>query len=377
MYRKQFQDKEISALGYGGLRFPMDKNNPSRIDREASQKLIDAAIASGINFFDTAYTYQAGDSERFLGEALSKYPRDSYYLSTKFYADAGVTIEEAFETQLERCGVDYFDFYLFHSLDENFINYFMDPEKDCLGYLIKQKKAGRIKHIGFSSHAGPDTLEKFVNWYDGFDMAIIQLNYLDWDLLNAKRQYEILTEHNIPIWVMEPLKGGRLSELNEEARAILKEAAPERSVSSWGMRYLMGLPNVQVVMSGMSSLEQLEDNLKTFDHFDPLSEKELEVLKKAAAAFRKDLGVPCSSCTDCCPTCPMELNIPVLIKGYNEWNMSKALWKVAELITEKTPDNCIGCGVCLHHCPQKIQIPEVMSKFADIIKENDIDFTKI
>ena len=155
---------------------------------------------------------------------------------------------------------------------------------------------------------------------------IIQLNSLDWDLLNAKRQYEILTEHNIPIWVMEPLKGGRLSELNEEARAILKEAAPERSVSSWGMRYLMGLPNVQVVMSGMSSLEQLEDNLKTFDHYDPLSEKELEVLKKAAAAFRKDLGVPCSSCRYCCPTCPMELNIPVLIKGYNEWNMSKALW---------------------------------------------------
>ncbi|MCI8631440.1 MAG: aldo/keto reductase, partial [Firmicutes bacterium] len=142
MYRKPFKDKEISALGFGGLRFPMEENNPNRIDREKGQQLIDAAIVGGINFFDTAYTYQDGDSERFLGEALAKYPRDSYFLSTKFYADAGVTIEEAFETQLKRCQTEYFDFYLFHSLDENFINYFTDPQKDCLGYLLKQKEAG-------------------------------------------------------------------------------------------------------------------------------------------------------------------------------------------------------------------------------------------
>lgn len=274
MRYKDFKGESISTLGLGGLRFPMEKDNPSRIDRAEAQKIVDAAISCGINYFDTAYSYQNGDSERFLGEALSKYPRDSYYLATKFYVAYSTDIEAVFEEQLKRCNVDYFDFYLFHCLDEGTIGAYTDQNRDYLGYLLKQKKAGRIRNIGFSSHALPDTLERFLDWNDQFDMALIQLNYLDWTLLNAKRQYELLTEHGIPVWVMEPMKGGRLSTLNEKASAILKSISPGRSISSWGFRFLQGLPNVQTVLSGMSTIEQVLDNARTFEKFDPLSETE-------------------------------------------------------------------------------------------------------
>ncbi len=360
MYYKSFQDISISALGMGGLRFPCMPGNPNKIDRVKGQMLIDAAIAAGINYFDTAYTYQNGDSERFLGEALRKYDRSSYFLASKFYAAASSDIDSVFKEQLARLNTEYFDFYLLHSLDENYIDEYMDEKKDYLGYLIQQKKAGRIHYLGFSSHASPEVLERFLNWYDDFDMAIIQLNYIDWTVLDAKRQYELLTQRNIPVWVMEPLKGGRLVSLNAEAENILKEAAPERSIPSWGLRYLMGLPNVQVVLSGMSDLVQLAENAATFDHPDPLDYAEREALQKAKDVFLKDLGVPCSACRYCCATCPAGLDIPLLIKGYNEKRVSGEIWRVAEFSHTKGAENCIQCGVCRKHCPQKIDIPAIM-----------------
>lgn len=365
MRYKDFKGNHISTLGLGGLRFPMEKDTPSRIDRIEAQKVIDAAISCGINYFDTAYSYQNGDSERFLGEALSKYPRDSYYLATKFYVACSTDIEVVFEEQLKRCHVDYFDFYLFHCLDESTIGTYTDPNRDYLGYLLKQKEAGRIKNIGFSSHALPETLERFLDFYDQFDMALIQLNYLDWTLLNAKKQYEILTAHGIPVWVMEPMKGGRLSTLNESAAAILKASSPDRSISSWGFRFLQGLPGVQTVLSGMSTVEQVMENAKTFEKFDPLSETEEKTLADAADVFIKDLGVPCSACRYCCDTCPAELNIPLLIQGYNEKNISGSTWKIGNLAGAKNASECIGCGTCLSRCPQKINIPEIMQKIAN------------
>lgn len=201
-------------------------------------------------------------------------------------------------------------------MDENFISAYMDREKDYLGYLLEQKKAGRIRYLGFSSHAAPDTLERFLNWYDGFDMALIQVNYLDWTLLDAKRQYEILVSHEIPVWVMEPLKGGRLATLNQRAADILKAAAPERSLSSWGFRFLMGLDHVHTVLSGMSTVEQVLDNCTTFENLNPLSEMEQDVLWKAAEEFLKDLGVPCSGCRYCCPVCPAGLDIPGTLQDF-------------------------------------------------------------
>lgn len=365
MYYKTFHDIKLSALGMGCLRLPMETKESERIDRIEGQKVIDLAIEKGINLFDTAYTYQEGDSEKFLGEALEKYPRDSYYLATKFYAAASSDIRGVFEEQLRRCDTDYFDFYFLHGLDENYIKDYMDEEKDYLGYLQEQKKAGRIRHIGFSSHAAPEALKRFLDWHDDFDMALIQLNYVDWTVLEAKEQYELLTEHGIPVWVMEPLKGGRLSELNAEAVEILKRAAPERSVSSWGIRFLMGLPNVQVVLSGMSTLEQVEDNVGTFLQPDPLSEEEQAVLNQATQAFLKDLGVPCSSCRYCCSYCPEKLDIPLLIKAYNEHRISGELWRIADFEQTKGPEHCAGCGACLEHCPQKIDIPAVLKRLRE------------
>lgn len=368
MYYRKFHGMDISALGIGALRLPMEPGSEERIDRKEAQKVMDAALAGGINYIDTAYTYQNGDSERFLGEALSGYPRESYYLSTKYYAAANPDIEEVFEEQLKRLRTDYIDFYLLHGMDENFISSYMDPEKDYLGYLLKQKEAGRIRYLGFSSHAAPDTLERFLDWYDGFDMALIQVNYLDWTVLEAEKQYEILTGRGIPVWVMEPLKGGRLSELNREAADCLNAAAPGRSLSSWGFRFLMGLENVYTVLSGMSSLEQVKDNLRTFGQQDSLSLKEQEILKKAAGLFLKDLGVPCSGCRYCCPVCPAGLDIPLLIKGYNESRIIGETWRIAGLTHSKGPKACLGCGACRKYCPQKIDIPDIMRKSVSLWK---------
>lgn len=364
MYTKPFGKNQISALGMGCLRLPAEKSNPNQINRSEAYKLIEMALESGINYFDTAYTYQNGDSERFLGEALGRHQRESFYLATKFYAAAGRDIQSVFEEQLRRCMTDYFDFYLLHGMDENYFQAYTDKTQDYLGYLLKQKDAGLIRHIGFSSHAEPETLARFLEWYDSFDMALIQVNYLDWTLLNAKRQYELLTEHGIPVWVMEPLKGGRLSTLNAEAAAILKRAAPERSLSSWGFRFLMGLTNVQTILSGMSTLEQLKDNLTTFAQPDPLTPAEQDALQKAADTFMKDLGAPCSGCRYCCPTCPAELDIPLLIKGYNERNVSGETWRIAKLSSAQGAEKCLHCGACLKHCPQKIDIPGIMGELA-------------
>ncbi|WP_125143432.1 aldo/keto reductase [Clostridium transplantifaecale] len=367
MYYRKFHDLNISALGLGALRLPMEPGNTGRIDRKEAQRILDLSFTCGINYIDTAYTYQNGDSERFLGEALSGYPRDSYYLATKFYAAANPDIEQVFEEQLKRLRTDYIDFYLFHGMDENFISAYMDKERNYLGYLLKQKEAGRIRYLGFSSHGAPDTLTRFLDWYDGFDMALVQMNYLDWTMLEAAKQYDILTNHGIPVWVMEPLKGGRLSGLNREAAEILKAAAPERSLSSWAFRFLMGLQNVQTVLSGMSSAEQLLDNVRTFEKPDPLSPSEQEVLKRAAGVFLKDLGVPCSGCRYCCPVCPAGLDIPLLIKGYNERRISGETWRIASLGRAAGPEHCLGCGACRKHCPQKIDIPGIMKQSASLL----------
>ncbi len=362
MYYRKFKDTEISALGFGGLRLPAEAGSPDRIDRASGQKVIDTAIDRGVNCFDTAYTYQNGDSERFLGEALAKYPRGSYLLSTKFYADASTDIRAVFEEQLRRLRTDYVDFYLLHGMDENYLAAYMDEEKDYLGYILEQRRAGRVRYIGFSSHAAPDTLRRFLDWYDGFDVALIQLNYLDWKLLAAKEQYEILTERGIPVWVMEPLKGGRLSTLNKRAANILQAAAPDRSLSSWGFRFLMGLPNVLTVFSGMSDAGQVLDNAETFAKPDPLDGGEEEALRAAAEAFMAELGVPCSACRYCVAVCPAGLDIPLLIKGYNEKQVSGETWRIAPFAEAAGAFACLQCGACLKRCPQKIDIPAVMRK---------------
>lgn len=365
MFYKDFKGNQISTLGFGVMRLPEDPENPGMFDREKGQAILDRAIALGVNYFDTAHIYQKTDSEKFLGEALKKYPRERYYLATKFYGSRKRDIRETFFQQLERLQTDYVDFYLLHCLGEDTFDLYTDPELDYLGFLRQMRKEGKIRYLGFSTHASPELLEKFLEYDDGFDMALMQLNFVDWKLLDAKGQYEILTRHGIPVWVMEPLKGGRLATLNERACAILRQAEPQRSIPSWGFRYLMGLPNVQTVLSGMGNLEMVEDNCATFREHRALDEEEQQLLEQAREAFIDDLGVPCSGCRYCCDNCPQDLDIPLLIRLYNERSLGGEGWKIAGLEQTKGAEACIGCGACTEHCPQRINIPEVMAKLKE------------
>ena len=362
MFYKDFKGNKISGLGFGVMRLPTDPENPDIFDRKAGQQIIDRAIALGVNYFDTAHIYQKTDSEKFLGEVLKKYPRDSYYLATKFYGSPKRDIRKTFFEQLERLQTDHVDFYLLHCLDEDTFGLYTDPERDYLGFLRQMRAEGRIRYLGFSTHASPELLEKFLSIDDGFDMALMQLNFVDWELLDARGQYEILTRHNIPVWVMEPLKGGRLATLNDAACKILKEAEPERSIPSWGFRWLMGLPNVQTVLSGMGSVDMVEDNCATFCAQQALDDREQKLLEQARAAFIGDLGVPCSGCRYCCDNCPESLDIPLLIRYYNEKSLGGEGWKIPGLESTKSADACLQCGACMQHCPQRINIPEVMAK---------------
>ena len=365
MFYKEFKGNRISTLGLGVMRLPSADGDPNKIDRVEGAKIIDRAMELGINYFDTSHIYQKTDSERFLGEVMKKYPRDSYYLATKIYGSPNRDIRKTFAQQLERLQTDYVDFYLLHSLDDETFPIYTDPKLGYIDFLQEMRAAGKIRYLGFSTHISPEKLERFLQYFDGFDMALMQLNFVDWELLNAKRQYEILTEHGLPVWVMEPMKGGRLANLNDAACKILKEAAPERSVPSWGFRYLMGLPNVQTVLSGMGSLEMIEDNAATFHAHQPLDAQEQIVLRKAYDAYIGDMGVPCSGCRYCCDSCPEALNIPLLIRAYNEFSITGKTWRIVGLDKTKGPEHCVGCGACTRHCPQKINIPEVLKKLKE------------
>lgn len=318
MFYKDFKGNKISTLGLGVMRLPNADGDPNKIDRVEGAKIIDRAMALGVNYFDTSHIYQNTDSERFLGETMKKYPRESYYLATKLYGSPTRDIRKTFAQQLERLQTEYVDFYLLHSLDDATFPIYTDPKLGYIEFLQQMRAEGKIRYLGFSTHISPEKLEQFLQYFDGFDMALMQLNFVDWDLLNGKRQYEILTAHGLPVWVMEPMKGGRLATLNDAACEILKEASPERGIPSWGFRYLMGLPNVQTVLSGMGSIEMLEDNAATFCEHKPLNEQEQAVLEKARQAYIGDLGVPCSGCRYCCDNCPQQLDIPLLIRAYNE-----------------------------------------------------------
>lgn len=274
-----------------------------------------------------------------------------------------------FEEQLRRCQTDYFDFYLLHNVSESTINAYMNEELGIIDYLLEQKKAGRIRNFGFSNHGKPETLKRFIERWNCFDFVQMQLNYLDWTLQDAKRQYEIITEHGIPVWVMEPCRGGRLASLSPEADEILKKARPDASIASWAFRYLQTLPNVHVVLSGMTKMEQAADNIKTFEQPDPLTEDEQKVLEQAIILLKEKLNVPCTKCRYC-DGCPKGLDIPELLAMYNELCIDHGpalMIALSDMPEEKKPANCVACGQCAKKCPQNIDIPGIMSKFAETL----------
>lgn len=368
-----FQGKRISMLGYGAMRLPT-LGADDKINYEEAERLLDHAYKSGVNYFDTAYPYHGGNSEVVTGKILSKYPRESYYLATKYPGHQVLDSYDPsviFEHQLEKCSVEYFDFYLLHNVSETSIDVFLDPRWGIIDYLVEQKRLGRIKHLGFSTHGLPENLAEFLEAAgDKMEFCQIQLNYLDWTLQRAKEKCELLAKYNIPIWVMEPVRGGKLvDKLPEGAKADLKALRPDESVASWCFRWLMTLPNMGVILSGMTTMDQLTDNLKTFSEDKPLTEPEIDKLYAIAESLKNN--VPCTACRYCTDVCPKGLNIPMLIEVYNDLRYAPGVnsaSKIEFMPEDKQPTACIACGRCVKMCPQHIDIPKTLIDFSNLLK---------
>ncbi len=387
MIYRDFKGKKLGMLGFGAMRMPTLEDGS--IDEAQVRDMVRCAMENGVNYFDTAYPYHAGESERVIGRVLSEYPRDSWYLATKYpghqILSDGYDPSVIFEEQLEKCGVEYFDFYLLHNVYENSIPVYMDPQWGILEYFREQKRLGRIKHLGFSTHARTETLREFLDICgDDMEFCQIQLNYLDWTLQDAKGKYDLLTERGIPVFVMEPVRGGRLAALSAEDEAMLRGIEPDASVASWAFRFLQGLPNVSLILSGMSDMSQMKDNIKTFSQEKHLTESENEMLFGIAKSMME--LVPCTACRYCCDGCPMGLDIPMMIATCNELRYSPSVnsaMRIEFIDDSKKPTACIGCGACSQICPQGIDIPAVLRelserldsqpKWADICRQREAE----
>lgn len=361
MICKPFQNITLSALGMGAMRLPMkDKDH---IDYEKAHDILDRAYAGGINYYDTAYVYQGGDSERCLGAWHQKYPRDSFYIASKFFLDDEYDVRAVFEEQLERLQTDYIDFYLLHCITDRSADKYLSS--GAIEFFEEQKRLGRIKYLGFSSHSSPETLARIAD-HRAWDFVQIQMNYYDWVYGTAAQEYAVLESRNIPIMVMEPVRGGRLASLTPETEQMLKSAHPDWSVASWALRFVRSHPQVQVILSGMSDLDQMADNLSTFTAAQGLTEADMQLLLQVLEQFKKQVQVPCTACRYCVPECPMGISIPDYLAIYNDYKVNGAgeLRRMEQVESEGKPTDCIGCGACAGHCPQNIDIPAIMAELA-------------
>lgn len=376
MIYKQFQDIRLSALGLGAMRLPVLDGKDAQIDEPAAQELVDYAMEHGVNYYDTAWGYHSGQSELAMGRALAKYPRESFYLATKFPGydlnNMG-KVEEIFEAQLKKCQVDYFDFYLFHNVCEMNIDAYLDPRYGINAYLAAQKANGRIRRLGFSAHGSVPVMRRFLEAYgDHIEFCQLQINYLDWTFQDAKAKVELLKEYDIPVWVMEPLRGGRLAKLGESHTRRLNALRPDEATPAWAFRFLQTIPEVTMILSGMSNMAQLQDNVHTFETEKPLTEGELSELMEIADEILGKKALPCTACRYCTTHCPQGLDIPELIKLYNEHNFTEggfiAPMALSAYPEEKKPSACVGCRSCEAVCPQQIKISEVMKDFTEKLK---------
>lgn len=378
MYYKDFNDLKLSALGMGCMRLPVIDGDDSRPDEEAVFSMVDYAMAHGINYFDTAWGYHDGNSETVIGKALARYDRKDFYLASKFpgYDLSNFDkIEEIFEEQLRKCGVDYFDFYLFHNVCELNIDKYLDDEIGVRDYLVKQKEAGRIRHLGFSCHGTQETMHRFIRkyWRD-LEFCQIQLNYLDFEFQDARLKVEELNNLGMPIWVMEGLRGGKLAKSCLGAEKILAKSNPDFTPANWAFAFLESVPGVTMILSGMSDLEQMKQNIEFFSEKHDISDDDIAALLTAAhySVTGKNAGtVPCTACKYCVTHCPMQLDIPRLLALYNEHAYSEggfiAPMALAAIDADKQPSACLGCGECAKVCPQQIDIPGTMKKFSELL----------
>ncbi len=377
MIYKNFQDLKLSALGMGAMRLPVLNQDDSSIDEETAAKMVAYAMESGVNYYDTAWGYHGGNSELAMGRILSGYPRESFYLADKFpgYDLSNMDkIETIFPEQLKKCQVTYFDFYLFHNVCEMNIDAYLDKKYGIFEYLSQRKKEGQIRHLGFSAHGSYDVMKRFLEAYgEHMEFCQIQLNYLDWDFQDAKRKVELLQEYQIPVWVMEPLRGGKLASLKEEDAARLQALRPEEKIPAWAFRFLQSIPSVTMILSGMSNEEQLKENIRTFQEDKPLNQEEMDTLLDLADTMVKRIALPCTACRYCVSHCPQHLDIPDLLALYNEHCFTEggflAPMALSAIPEDKRPGACIGCGSCEAVCPQQIKISEAMADFNEKLNQ--------
>jgi len=369
MIYNDFNGEKLSRLGFGCMRFA--KNEAGEIDQERVNAMFDAAIAGGVNYFDTAYPYLDGKSELAMAEALKKYPRDRWYVADKFPGHSlpgPIDNSAMFDLCLKKCGVEYFDFYLLHNITEWSVKIYESADYHIMPDILKKKEEGLIRHLGFSFHGGAALLEEFLNKYEGlFEFVQIQCNYLDWTLQDAKAKYDIITRHGLGVWVMEPCRGGKLAKPDGAAADRLKALDPSASAASWAFRFLLDLPNVKMILSGMNEMSQVEDNLRTFAAHKPLSDAERAALLETAELLKN--GVPCTACRYCCAGCPQGLDIPYLLECYNSYKSGAGLtagMRLDGLEKDKLPGACISCGQCSHACPQGIDVPAVLAELTKL-----------
>lgn len=372
MLYREFQGEKLSALGMGAMRLPVVDGDDARIDEAAAAAMVDYAMAHGVNYYDTAWGYHNGNSELVMGRALARYPRESYFLADKFpgYDLSNMDkVESIFEKQLEKCGVEYFDFYLFHNVCEMNIDAYLDPKYGIFDYLTAQKKAGRIRHLGFSAHGSYAVMKRFLEAYGSeMEFCQIQLNYLDWKFQGAKEKVELLQAYNIPVWVMEPLRGGKLASLAPADEEKLQALRPQEGIPAWAFRFLQSIPAVTVTLSGMSNMEQMQANIRTYETEQPLNENEMQALLTIADEMVGKIALPCTACHYCVSHCPQGLDIPNLLALYNEHCFTDggfiAPMALSAVPEDKRPNSCIGCRSCEAVCPQQIRISEAMADFA-------------
>ena len=375
MIYKDFQGMKLSALGMGCMRLPVVNGDDAVVDQAAVEKMVALAMERGVNYYDTAWGYHAGHSEEAIGQALAAYPREQFCLADKFpgydLSNMG-KVQEIFEAQLKKCQVSYFDFYLFHNVCEMNIDCYLDPQYGILPYLLEQKQNGRIRHLGFSCHGTLPVLKRFLEAYgQHMEFCQLQLNYIDWVFQGGREKVELLAQYGIPVWVMEPLRGGRLAHLSEQEAAVLRDLNPQRPIPAWAFRFLQRIPSVVVTLSGMSDLAQLQDNLDTFETDEPLTEQEWERVLALGKEMTDPQALNCTACHYCVSHCPQGLDIPHLLALYNEHRFTGggfiAPMALSAIAPDKQPSACVGCRSCEAVCPQQLKISEAMADFAAML----------
>ena len=364
--KRRFKDVEVSLLGLGTMRLPCEteqkrESNPN-IDYEKAQKLVDLAYKNGVNYYDTAYMYHCGKSEKFIGHALKKYPRNTYFIADKlpiWMCDTKEDMQRVFANQLERTGMEYFDFYLLHSLDKE--NFEKCEKLGAYAFIKQKQKEGKIKYIGFSFHGTVDDLRHIVSAHD-WDFAQIQMNYLDWENQNAKMQYQILEDANIPTIVMEPVRGGKLALVNNEIKDMFKSKKPNMSVASWAMGFVASHKNIITILSGMNREQQMLDNLSTLTDFKAFGDDEYSICFKAVSILNKSEVIGCTGC-DYCQPCPKGIKISSFFSLYNSVVSGDVNIQQGREVYDSfavNPTACTWCNKCKNHCPQSISVPDVL-----------------